>query len=159
LTVELTLAKDGKAYGPITRHFTIANGRLKGTVYYQSYGTNLAKNLGGAMGGDGMFGGATLAIKPGATGPELVAGATGGMDKCRVCHSVSSDGSRMTVEHGDDYDVTSSYDLRNGYTEMGYPGADRSQLAWIGMTPDGKIGLANGEPLAVGGDPISQLYD
>jgi hypothetical protein len=159
LTIELTLAKDGKAYGPIKRQFKIANGRLKGTVYYQSYGTNLAKNLGGAIGGDGMFGGATLAIKPGATGPELVAGATGDMGKCRVCHSVSSDGSRMTVEHGDDYDVTSSYDLRNGYKEMGYPDADRSQLAWIGMTPDGKIGLANGEPLAVHGDPISQLYD
>jgi hypothetical protein len=159
LTIELTLAKGGSAYGPLTRHLTIANGRLKGTVYYQSYGTNLAKNLDGAMGGDGKFGGATLAIKPGALGPELVAGSDGGYPECRVCHSVSSQGSRMTVQHGDNYDATSSYDLRNGNTEMAYAPELASQLAWIGMTPDGSLGLANGEPLDVHGDPISQLYD
>ena len=65
----------------------------------------------------------------------------------------------MTVQHGDDYAATSSYDLRNGYTEMAVPDARSHQLAWIGMTPDGTLGLANGEPLDVGGDPISQLYD
>lgn len=157
LQVELVVAQDGKAFGPIARTLVIADGSLKGTVYYQSYGTNLAKNYGGAIGGDGRFGGATLAIRPGAIEPVLVAGGTGGHEQCRVCHSVSSDGSRMTVQHGDDYSATSSYDLLDGNTETVY--ALRSQLAWIGMTPDGAFGLANGEPLAVGGNPQTRLYD
>lgn len=164
LTLELTLAKDGAAYGPIAQTWTIANGTLKGTVYYQSYGTHLAENHEGAIGGNGRFGGATLAIKPGATGPELVAGGDGGQDQCRVCHSVSSDGSRMTVQRGDafPYPKTSSYDLLNGNAETPYPPATDTQLAWIGLTPDGALGLANGEPLAVNmgpGDPTSELYD
>lgn len=159
LTVELRVAKGDEVYGPITQQWRIAKGSLKGTVYYQSYGTNLAKNLDGAIGGDGRFGGATLAIKPGAIEPELVAGGDGGREQCRVCHSVSSDGSRMTVQHGEDNDTTSSYDLLNANMETVYPPASRSQLAWIGMTPDGAYGLANGEPLSVGGDPQTGLYD
>jgi hypothetical protein len=160
--VELMLAKDGVSYGPISVTLKIAPGTLKGTVYYQSYGTNLAKNHDGAKGGDGRFGGATLAIKPGALGPELVAGSTGDHTQCRVCHSVSSDGSRMTVQSGgqtdSDYDATSSYDLKNGNTEMPYPGIPK-KLAWIGLTPDGAYGLGNGYPLGVGGDFMTQLYD
>jgi len=159
LNVELSIAKDGKVYGPISQSWKIARGSLKGTVYYQSYGTHLAKNYGGAVGGDGRFGGATLAIKPGAIEPELVAGGDGERDQCRVCHSVSSDGSRMMVQHGDDNDTTSSYDLLDANAESTYPPELRSQLAWIGMTPDGSLGLANGEPLSVGGDPQTALYD
>lgn len=161
LRVELRVAKGDKVYGPIVQTWKIARGSLKGTVYYQSYGTHLAKNYGGAQGpGDGRFGGATLAIKPGAIEPELVAGGDGGADQCRVCHSVSSDGSRMTVQQGGgDNTVTFSYDLLNGNAESGYPDAMRSQLAWIGMTPDGALGLANGEPISVPGDPVTQLRD
>lgn len=159
LHVELSVAKDGEVYGPITQTWKIARGSLKGTVYYQSYGTHLAKNYDGAIGGDGRFGGATLAIKPGAIEPELVAGGDGGRDQCRVCHSVSSDGSRMTVQHGENNDITSSYDLLNANTEAVYAPELNGQLAWIGMTPDGAFGLANGEPLAVGGDPQTALYD
>jgi hypothetical protein len=161
LKVELVLAKDGAVYGAIERSFTIAAGSLKGTVYYQSYGTKLAENYEGAMGGNGRFGGATLAIKPGATGPELVAGGNGGHDQCRVCHSVASDGSRMTVQQGDpfQYPKTSSYDLLNANTEMQYPPATDTLLGWIGLTPDGALGLGNGEPLAVRGQQVTQLYD
>jgi hypothetical protein len=159
LHVEISVATDTTVYGPIKRVLQVAKGALQGTVYYQSYGTHLAKNYGGAVGGDGRFGGATLAIKPGAIEPELVAGGDGNSEQCRVCHSVSSDGSRMTVQHGDDNDVTSSYDLLDGYMESVYPAALDTHLAWIGMTPDGALGLANGEPLSVGGDPVTALYD
>ena len=78
VTVSLTFAKGGVAYGPITRTWKIASAPLKGIVYYNSYGTRLAKNYTGAIGGDGQFGAATLAIKGGSTDPALVAGATGG---------------------------------------------------------------------------------
>lgn len=160
LTMSLVVAAGGVAYGPITQTWTIAKGRLKGTVYYQSYGTKLAKNYGGAIGGDGMFGGATLAIKPGATDPVLVAGQNGGSSDCRVCHSVSADGSRMVVQHGNAYQVSSSYDLNGGYAESAYPGSTNGKLGWIGMSPDGQLGLGNAVPLP--GDAnngTTDLYD
>ena len=150
LTLELTVAAGGTAYGPIQETWTIAQGELKGTVYYQSYGTNLAKNYTGALPNGGPFGGATLAIKPGATAPTLVAGSDGGAGQCRVCHSVSADGSRMIVQHGDSYQASSSYDLNNGYTETPYPASTNGQLGWMGMYPDGSIGLSNAAPV-VGG--------
>jgi hypothetical protein len=159
LTLSLVVAAGGVAYGPIVQSWKIAKGQLKGTVYYQSYGTNLAKNYPGAMGG-GMFGGATLAIKPGATDPTLVAGKSGGSSDCRVCHSVSADGSRMIVQHGNDYTQSSSYDLNGGYAESIYPAATNGALGWIGMSPDGSIGLGNTAPLpgAANGTTTS-LYD
>lgn len=162
MTVQIVVAAGGTAYGPITETWTIAAGVLKGTVYYQSYGTNLAKNYGGAIGGDGLFGGATLAIEPGSAAPVLVAGQNGGTAQCRVCHSVSMDGSRMIVQHGDAYAVSSSYDLQNGFTETPYGGGTNGNLGWIGMMPDGSKGLGNRYPIS--GDanpngPTSELFD
>ncbi len=160
LTATVVVAAGGVAYGPISETWTIAKGRLKGTVYYQSYGTKLAKNFSGAIGGDGMFGGATLAIKPGATDPVLVAGSNGGAAQCRVCHSVSADGTRMIVQHGDDYQATSSYDLNNGYAETAYPGGTNGQLGWAGLFRDGSIGIGNGAPLPGGANTVdAALYD
>jgi hypothetical protein len=111
LTVSLTVAKDGQAYGPITQTWTIAPARLSGTIYYNSYGTNLAKNYTGAVGGDGTFGGAVLSIRGGDTGPGLAAGGNGDASQCRVCHSVSADGSRMVTQRGDSSYLSSGYDL------------------------------------------------
>jgi hypothetical protein len=159
LDVEVRILKAGIAYGPMTQRWKIARGSLKGTVYYQSYGTRLAENMDGAIGGSGKFGGATLAIRLGETAPRLVAGGDGGEGECRVCHSVSSDGSRMTVQHGDRYSVTSSYDLLAGNQETLYPEATNSQLAWIGMTPDGALGVSNAAPLGLSATPAAQLYD
>jgi hypothetical protein len=111
LTLRLTVAKNGMAYGPISRTWTVAPARLSGIIYYNSYGTQLAQNLGGAVGGNHMFGGAVLSIHGGDTGPKLTAGASGGVSACRVCHSVAANGSRLVVQHGDAYTTSSSYDL------------------------------------------------
>ncbi len=129
-------------------------------MYYQSYGTDLAKNYTGAKGGDGSFGGATLAIKGGSTDPTLVAGKTGGKQACRVCHSVNARGTRMVVQHGNNYKVTSSYDLLKSYAEQTYPSSTLGKLGWIGMTPDGKLGLGNAAPIPGGANTsFSALYD
>ncbi len=153
LTLKVTLAIGGTAYGPMSQTWTVARGRLRGTVYYQSYGTDLVKNY-------GKFGGATLAIRGGSTSPSLVAGKSGFLEDCRVCHSVSAKGSRMVVQHGDDYDRSSSYDLLNNYKEKVYPASTKGKLGWVGMTSDGKLGLGNAAPLP--GTPFtatSSLYD
>ncbi len=159
LTASVVVASGGAAWGPITQTWNVASGPLKGTVYYQSYGTSLAKNYEGGMGGDGLFGGATLAIKGGSSDPTLVAGSNGGHDACRVCHTVSLDGSRMIVQQGLDYGASSSYALNGAYAETPYGAGDIGKFGWIGMYPDGSIGLSNGAPLHAKELPASQLYD
>jgi hypothetical protein len=149
LTVSLTIAKGGKAYGPISETWTIAPGRLTGTIYYNSYGTQLAKNYGGAVGGDGQFGAAMLSIHVGDTGPKLVAGSN---SACRTCHSVAAFGSRLVAtDYGPYYD----YDLSpNGAVEKQMPNSG----AWFpGIYPDGSMMLTgDGQllPLPNGGGAI-----
>ncbi len=143
LTVALTVAKGGVGYGPISETWPVAPGRLPGIIYYNSYGTQLAKNNGGdvgaAVGGDGKFGGAVLSIHVGDTAPQLVAGANGDMSACRVCHSVAAGGSMLVVQHGDNYGTSSAYDLMpTGATEhvLG------TGATFPAMYPDGTFALS-----------------
>ncbi|HVY47415.1 MAG TPA: hypothetical protein VHB21_16115 [Minicystis sp.] len=140
LTLKLTVASGGVAHGPITRTLTIAPARLSGIIYYNSYGTQLAKNYGGAVGGDHQFGGAVLSIHVGDTGPQLVAGSNGGTAQCRVCHSVASSGSRLVVQHGDNYGATSSYDL--SATPPAEKALINSSTEFPGVYPDGSLALS-----------------
>ncbi len=148
LIVRLTFAKGGQAYGPIEERWKISSSPLKGIVYYNSYGTSLAKNFDGAIqstGGafeNGKFGGATLSIKGNSTDPALVAGGNGNADQCYVCHTVSLDGSRLLTHYNAD-DKQSSFDLSNG-TETKIPrGAESATFTWPGPTPDGKFFLSD----------------
>ncbi len=159
LTVSLVVASGGTAYGPINETWKVASGPLKGTVYYQSYGTHLAKNLSGGMGGDGLFGGATLAIRGNSSEPSLVAGSNGGHEACRVCHTVSSNGTRMVVQHGENYAISSSYDLNNGYAETSYGPQNLGKFGWVGLSPDGKLGLNNAAPLHAQELGTTALFD
>ncbi|HTV22037.1 MAG TPA: hypothetical protein VMG12_25280 [Polyangiaceae bacterium] len=111
LVLSLVVARNGQAYGPISQTWTVAPARLSGTIYYNSYGSQLAKNEGDAVGGDHQFGGAVLSIKVGDTGPRLTAGSNGGTSACRTCHSVAAGGSRLVVQHGNAYASSSAYDL------------------------------------------------
>jgi hypothetical protein len=151
LNVEITLAVSGQARGPMKRRFTIAGGSLQGTVYYQSYGTSLIVNY-SEEGVGGPYGAATLAIRPGEVAPRLIAGA----NDCRVCHSVSSQGQRL-VTQGSDRNASFSYDLFNGDVESQY--AQAGVLAWIGLSPDGSLGLGNARPLDVPEVDQTRLYD
>jgi hypothetical protein len=146
LTVALTVAKGGVGYGPITETWPVAPGRLPGIIYYNSYGTQLAKNngpgVGAAVGGDGKFGGAVLSIHVGDTAPNLVAGTTTtDTTGCRVCHSVAAGGSMLVVQHGDSYGTSSAYALApTGATEhvLG------TGATFPAMYPDGTIALSPG---------------
>jgi len=139
LHVAVTVASGGEAYGPIEQQWVIADARLSGIIYYNSYGTQLAKNYTGALAGDGKFGGATLGIRVGDADPKLVAGSTGGSGNCRVCHSVSADGSRLVSPNQDG--GTWSYALNvNGdvdETKMG------TYAEFPAMYPDGSLALTS----------------
>jgi hypothetical protein len=150
MRVTLTLAaKSGGAYTAYasgkTLTWTIAPTTLKGTVYYNSYGTKLAENYTGAKGGNGKFGGATLAIRGDAFDPVLVAGKSGDASGCRVCHTVSADGSLMIAQHESNM-ASSAYDLNDMNAERAYPSADDGKFGWAALSPDGALALGNAGP-------------
>lgn len=145
IRVRLTIAKDGQAYGPIEQTWTIAPARLSGIIYYNSYGTQLAKNFEGAVGGDKRFGGAVLSIHVGDTGPKLVAGGHGNSSQCRVCHSVAPSGSRLIVQHGNDNAVSSAYDLDPTGPSTEHVLAHGAEFA--ALYPDGSMALTAGGKL------------
>src|SRR5262249_50192786 len=74
LTVSLTVDKGGMAYGPISETWTVAPARLTGTVYYNSYGTQLVKNWTSLDKAGHSVGAAILGVRSGDTGPTLVVG-------------------------------------------------------------------------------------
>lgn len=147
LVISVTVARGGMGYGPISETWTIAPARLSGIIYYNSYGTQLAQNYTGAVGGNGKFGGAVLSIHVGDTAPKLTAGANGGVAQCRVCHSVASGGSRLMVQHGDTYSASSAYDLTpTSSTEVPLPRG----ATFPAMYPDGSKALSpNGQLLSL----------
>lgn len=149
LHVSIVVAKDGQAYGPIRRTWTIAAGRLSGTIYYNSYGTRLALQHNDAIGGDKKFGGAVLSIRVGDSGPRLVAGSNGDSSKCRVCHSVSANGASLIAQHGNNNSVSSFYAItpssvtESATTNSVYPGFYPDGKS--ALTPDGRMMTLPGE--------------
>ncbi len=160
LTLSLTVEKNGQGYGPISETWSVAPARLAGTVYYNSYGTQLVKNsIEHSYNNGPQFGAAVLAIKSGDTGPSVVAGTASGLGSgagCRVCHTVSSDGSTLIAQHGDVYPRTSAYDLKNGNAESILSSYD-NLFGWAGLSPDGKLAFTNAADLAAQA-PYSRLY-
>lgn len=149
LVLSVTVARNGQGYGPISQTWSVAPGRLTGTVYYNSYGTQLVNN--GIVDSKGHPGGAAvLSIRSGDTGPKVAAG-TSTPGGCRVCHSVSARGGRLlaqsedpgyTDEHSHLFDLTSKA-----------PFADQSlspdgKFAWAAMTSDGSLAMTNAVPMS-----------
>jgi len=128
VTVALTELSGANAVGPITETWTIAQGSLKGTVYYNSYDSALG-------GGQGTV----LKMKPGTPASVLVGGSSG----CQVCHSVSGDGSTLTDSNGD-YTSGNSYALAAGGATMEVAQAD-SSFSFTGLYPDGSLVMTNAE--------------
>ncbi|HWO50964.1 MAG TPA: hypothetical protein VNN23_05170, partial [Ornithinibacter sp.] len=137
-----------------------ATNQLKGTVYYQSYGTNLVLNYektyqDGSTAqqfarSDRRFGAATLAITPGATYPTVAAGSNSSGTTgtgCRVCHTASADGSKLVTNLFTGDRVSALFklgvDAPNGGTQIGSQGL----YAWPAIYPDGSFLFSNAGPL------------
>ena len=65
LSVSLTVARGGATHGPVVETWKVAPGRLSGTIYYNSYGTELVKNSVQRDQNGNWFGAAVLGIKVG----------------------------------------------------------------------------------------------
>jgi len=144
VTMTLSLDAGGIAYGPYTRKWIMAPATLKGTVYYNSYNTKLS--TGGA---------AVLAIKPGKTDPDVIAGSDG---SCRVCHSVSANGARIVTQRGENYDTDSLFDATTGTGGGGGIPISQNKIAFSALSPDGSVlfSQSSGVPWS---DTSSKFYD
>jgi hypothetical protein len=148
----------------VERPVRFAEGQLKGTVYYQSYGTRFVENWSWAysaqrIGGSARFGAATLSIEPGARYPRVAAGHNSVTDGpgCRVCHTASSDGS-VLVTNLHRSEATSEpantgstlfrpgVDPPNGGTRFASPDPSNGLFSWSAIFPDGSFLLNNSGP-------------
>jgi hypothetical protein len=121
--VEVTKISSGQVSGPITETWTIAQGSLKGAVYYESR--------------DAFSGGATMRIRPGAPQAENL------FNSCTVCHYVSANGSTIvayaqlaTATYSASFDLTQDAGLI--YQEPS------ERFAFGALTPDGTLLMTMG---------------
>jgi hypothetical protein len=130
--VSVTKVTGGEVTGPVTQRWQIAQGSLKGFVYYNTYRSKLA--------GDN---GAVMRIKPGETAKVLQSG-------CTVCHSVSARGNVMVA--GVQWDSTNavvsrSFDLpATGGIALRNEQDEGRVYSFGGLTPDGSLMLTSGVP-------------
>jgi len=157
VSVQITKIHGGQVTGPITEHWTIAPGTLRGTVYYDSYNSVLAGNTG-----------AIMSVRPGQTAKVVIAG-------CRVCHSVSADGSTLVAANevpnatATDrvWDLQSNlaplHDAPNRTWAFGALYPDGSRLLRFGVVPDsqaaGEYWSPNVRGLGQSGDLPSALFN
>ncbi len=141
VTVTVTKRTGTTVTGPLTESWRIAQGTLKGFIYYSTYKSPLlpldpTTNIGGGV----------LRIKPGATKPDVV------RRGCIVCHSVSANGSVLTAAIGPDTmnpTTSDAVDLSIASPTPSPRGPVSSigqQYAFAGLSPDGSLALTNGNP-------------
>ena len=164
----IVLGEGGKAYGPYTETWIIAQAQLQGAIYYNSYGTSLVTN----SATDGLdsygkqYGAATLAILPKATSPTLIAGVSsinpaGDGTGCRVCHTVSATGNSLLTQASNisasDYSDTVRIDLNNDTTGGAGTSLQTANLAFPALYRDGSLLLSSAGGM-IYGDSASRLY-
>ncbi|MGZ3454873.1 MAG: hypothetical protein ACXWUG_05680 [Polyangiales bacterium] len=135
-TVQLTLYRlaggaGGTAFKSTTQHWTIANGSLKGTIYYWR-----------------INGGRVVRIKPGASAPDdFLKGSSG--HSCIACHSVSRDGSTIAAAYDGGWSPWATFDTTTG-NEIKYSG---TASGFEAITPDGSL-VVNGQSGGMSGAPL-----
>ena len=156
ITVKLTIAKGGIGYGPIVQTWTVAPARLSGSVYYNSYGTQLVKNWTTLDKAGHSVGAAILGVRSGDLAPTLIVGQNSPVNGsgnpsddsgCRVCHVVSSKGRWLITQSeqgnpGDGrsflYDLTQT-NIQGSVVQIPQEGV----FGWAAMTSDGAFALTN----------------
>ena len=151
LTVEITTMTGGKVSGPITEHWTIAIGSLKGLIYYNTYTSAIA-----GMVSNSASNGAVMMLKPGQAAPTpllAIAGAAP-VGPCISCHSLSANGSMLVAQRhfypgGLQSPGSMSFDLTKGLPNATNPVplASNAMDDWgfSAVYPDGTFLLTAGE--------------
>jgi len=119
--VEITKLSGTQVSGPVSETWTIAQGNLRGTIYYNSYNSQIAGNTG-----------AIMSLRPGQATPTVVVAG------CKVCHAVSSDGSTMVSANEDPSSGAGPdtvWDLKNNAAVV--YNAPHREWVFGTLTPDG----------------------
>ena len=156
LTLKLTVARSGTAYGPLSETWTVAPGPLSGVVYYNSYGTQLVKNWVNLDAAGHSVGAAILAVRSGDLTPSLIVGTnspTNAMGNpaddtgCHVCHNVASHGRWLITqtEQGTPADgLTYLYDLSSANVQASQVAlTEQGTFSLAAMTGDGSYALTD----------------
>jgi len=120
--VSVTQLVGGKPIGPATEHWVIAQGSMRGQIYYETYGSTLA-------GGPDSVG--IMSIAPGATAPTVLKSGCG-----NVCHTASADGSTLVANVALGFS-SSSYDLKSAASTI--YSAPSEIFTYGGLYPDGSF--------------------
>jgi hypothetical protein len=137
--VQISKLSNNQKFGPMTRQWTLADGKLHGTIYYSTYDSPL-----------GAQDGAMFRIKGASTGPELLVG------DCTGCHSISADGSTAAAaNHIDSNNANGppggTFDLTGGNVNPPNLWNEPERAAFAALYP------RNGEVLVVNGAPGGSL--
>ncbi len=124
LQVQVTKISGGKVTGPITETWPVAQGTLHGTIYYETYDSQLA----GGLGSVGI-----MNILPGATQPTVLKKGCG-----NVCHTASADGSTLVASQT--LLSSASYDLKTGASAIKV--APNEEFTYGGLYPDGSMAMS-----------------
>ena len=128
VTVEVTKLTNADVTGPVRQHWSVAQGNLKGVIYYNTYRSTLAPN------------GGVMRIQPGKDAQVLQSG-------CTVCHSVSSQGNVLVAGVNWDNNPIDSeaFDLNaDGTTKVRRIVNDGRVFSLGALTPDGSRVMASG---------------
>jgi hypothetical protein len=120
--VSVTKLAGGQVSGPITETWSIAQGSMRGQIYYETYGSTLA-------GGPDSVG--IMSIAPGASAPTVLKSGCG-----NVCHTASADGSTLVANVALGFS-SSSYDLKNAAATI--YAASSEIFTYGGLYPDGSF--------------------
>jgi hypothetical protein len=144
--------------GPIRESWTMAQGSLRGTIYYETYDSTILGGGGSDAGALGAILGVALAeaagigimkIQPGATQPTPLKAGCG-----NVCHAASADGS--TLAAATTLTTSASYDLKNNASTLFAPTS--TDFTYGGLYPDGTF-LMSATDFRLSTNAKSQLFD
>jgi len=124
LVVQVTKIAGGQVAGPISESWPIAQGSLRGTIYYETYGSPLA-------GGADSVG--IMEIQPGAKQPTVLKKGCG-----NVCHTASADGSTLVAATS--LLGSAAYDLQTSVSTIN--AAANEHYTYGGLYPDGSFEMS-----------------
>ena len=124
LVVDVTKVSGGLVTGPITESWPIAQGSLRGVVYYETYDSTLA----GGVGSVGI-----MQIQPGSKAPTVLKKGCG-----NVCHTASADGSTLVAAQS--LLSSASYDLKTAASAIKVMGGNT--FTYGGLYPDGTFEMS-----------------
>jgi hypothetical protein len=135
--VEIVIDAGGTATRLTKLTILLATAKLKGAVYYNTYGSLLANQ-------QGAIGGVVMRVLPGKATPDVFLTASDPLS-CIGCHAVSADGSRMVAElhlqPGTTEGPSSSFDLSAVGDALNPPAirTDLSRAGFSALYPDGSV--------------------